>query len=95
MKQYLRVLIITMTIVLFSVVAYGADKPAEVIANGIVPAEWGTLRSATQGEAGYEARLFFEDKNGTVRMVVLTRMEDEKWALTERTDRKVVIIKRK
>jgi hypothetical protein len=79
MKQYFGLVIIALAAVLSSGAVYGQDTPREVIAEGIVPEEWGTLRGvmAIPGDvkiavpgAG-DARLFFEDSNGTIRTVVL------------------------
>jgi hypothetical protein len=79
MKQYFGLVIITLAVVLCSGAVYSQDIPREVIAEGIVPEEWGTLRGvmAIPGDvkiavpgAG-DARLFFEDSNGTIRTVVL------------------------
>ena len=79
MKRYFGLVIIALAVVLSSATVYGQDIPREVVAEGIVPEEWGILRavitlpgilnSAVPG-AG-DVRLFFEDSNGTVRTVVL------------------------
>jgi hypothetical protein len=71
--------LIALVIVLYSGAVYSQDQPREIIAEGIVPEEWGTLRGviAVPGSmnvavpGGGDARLFFEDSNGTVRTVVL------------------------
>jgi hypothetical protein len=79
MKRYFGLVFIALAAVLSSGAVYGQNVPREVIAEGIVPEEWGTLRGvmAVPGDvkiavpgAG-DARLFFEDSNGTIRTVVL------------------------
>ena len=71
MKRYFPWLIIALAVALSSGAVYGQDKPREVIAEGIVPEEWGTLRGVITIPLSEDARLFFEDSNGTVRTVVL------------------------
>lgn len=80
MKRYFVWLIIAMAVVLSSGAVYGQNIPREVIVEGIVPEEWGTLRAVmaipaggmnTALPGGGDARLFFEDIEGTVRTVVL------------------------
>jgi hypothetical protein len=71
MKRYFAWLIIALAIVLSSGAVFGQDKPREVIAEGIVPEEWGTLRGVIAVPGSGDARLFFEDSNGTVRTLIL------------------------
>ena len=79
MNRYFIWLIIALVVVLSSGAVYSQDQPREIIAEGIVPEEWGTLRGviAVPGSVnvavpgGGDARLFFEDSDGTVRTVVL------------------------
>ena len=79
MKRYFGLVIIALAVVLSSGAVYGQDIPREVVAEGIVPEEWGTLRGVitlpwimnTAVPGGGDVRLFFEDSNGTVRTVVL------------------------
>ncbi len=65
------VVIIALTVVLSSGAVYGQDKPREIIAEGMVPEEWGTLRGVIAIPLSQDARLFFEDSDGTIRTVVL------------------------
>jgi len=73
MKKYFGMLLIAIAVVFSSVAVYGADSPKEIIVQGIVPKEWGTLRYVEPFKPGdqYHKRLYFEDSEGTIRTVGL------------------------
>jgi hypothetical protein len=79
MKRYFRLATILLVIIISSEAVYGQGIPREVIAEGIVPEEWGALRGVivlpvilnTAVPGAGDVRLFFEDSSGTIRTVVL------------------------
>lgn len=77
MKRFIKGLIIALVIVLSYGFVYGQDEPLQVIAKGIVPAEWGSLRFVLPKSAN-TMQLFFEDVRGIIRIVTITEMTSPK-----------------
>jgi len=77
MKRFIRGLIIALVIVLSYGVVYGQDEPLQVIAKGIVPSEWGSLKFVLPKSAN-TMQLFFEDVRGIIRIVTITEMASPK-----------------
>jgi hypothetical protein len=73
MKKYLWVLIIAIAVILLSVAVYSASAPKEMVVDGFVPKDWGTLKHVEPFKPGdqYHKKLYFEDENGNIRMIGL------------------------
>ena len=94
MKRQFGWLLIALAIVLSASAAQGQNKPKEVMAEGSVPAGWGTLRGMMAGSSNWETRLFFEDSKGTVRMVTLSCEGELDCSVTPAKGSVAVVIKR-
>jgi len=91
MKNIFGLLIIATAMMFLPVVVYSADAPKEIMVQGFVPKEWGTLRYVEPFKPGdqYHKKLYFEDSNGTVRMVGLFLYKSG-----YKVGEKVIVIKR-
>ena len=95
MKRILGNLVLILVILVFCGAAYGGPPaPKEIAAEGIVPAEWGVLTFVLPGPQGNQTQLLFEDRNGTIRIVTLTKKLSgrDEWAVILEN---VPVIKRK
>jgi hypothetical protein len=73
MKNLFCVPMVVMIVTITALSGYASELPQEITARGIVPKEWGTLKFVEPFKPGdqYHKRLYFEDSEGTVRMVGL------------------------
>lgn len=84
MKRILGKLVLILSIFVFCGAAYGGlPVPKEIAAEGIVPAEWGVLKFVLPGPQSNQTQLLFEDRNGTIRIVTLTKKLSgrDEWAV--------------
>ena len=73
MKNLFYVPMVVMIVTITALSGYASELPQEIAARGIVPKEWGPLKFVEPFKPGdqYHKRLYFEDGEGTVRMVGL------------------------
>ncbi len=84
MKRILGRLVLILAIFVFCGAAYGGPPtPKEIAAEGIVPSDWGVLKFVLPGPQSNQTQLLFEDRNGTIRIVTLTKKLSgrDEWAV--------------
>lgn len=84
MKRIPGRLVLILAIFVFCGAAYGGPPtPKEIAAEGIVPSDWGVLKFVLPGPQSNQTQLLFEDRNGTIRIVTLTKKLSgrDEWAV--------------
>ena len=84
MKRIPGKLVLILAIFVFCGAAYGGPPtPKEIAAEGIVPSDWGVLKFVLPGPQSNQTQLLFEDRNGTIRIVTLTKKLSgrDEWAV--------------